>query len=67
MTTTVLVAGDDAEAKAALIGVVEAAGLGAVDAGPLKRAQQLEQLGFLQLTLAVGEKIAWTGGFSLVR
>jgi predicted dinucleotide-binding enzyme len=66
-TTTVLVAGDDAEAKAALIGVVEAAGLGAVDAGSLKRAQQLEQLGFLQLTLAVSEKIAWTGGFSLVR
>jgi len=30
-------------------------------------AQQLEALGFLQLTLAVGEKIAWTGGFSLAR
>jgi len=66
-TTTVLVAGDDADAKATLIGVVEAAGLGAVDAGSLKRAQQLEALGFLQLTLAVGEKIAWTGGFSLAR
>jgi predicted dinucleotide-binding enzyme len=66
-TTTVLVAGDDAEAKAALIGVVEAAGLGAVDVGSLKRAQQLEALGFLQLTLAVGEKIAWTGGFALAR
>ncbi|CAN5405740.1 NADPH-dependent F420 reductase [soil metagenome] len=66
-TTTVLVAGDDADAKATLIGVVEAAGLGAVDAGSLKRAQQLEGLGFLQLTLAVGEKIAWTGGFSLAR
>jgi predicted dinucleotide-binding enzyme len=66
-TTTVLVAGDDADAKATLIGVVEAAGLGAVDTGSLKRAQQLEALGFLQLTLAVGEKIAWTGGFSLAR
>ena len=66
-TTTVLVAGDDAGAKATLIGVVEAAGLGAVDAGSLKRAQQLEALGFLQLTLAVGEKIAWTGGFALAR
>ncbi|HEX5333710.1 MAG TPA: NADPH-dependent F420 reductase [Cellulomonas sp.] len=66
-TTTVLVAGDDVDAKATLIGVVEAAGLGAVDAGSLKRAQQLEALGFLQLTLAVGEKIAWTGGFSLAR
>ena len=38
-TTTVLVAGDDADAKATLIGVVEAAGLGAVDAGSLKRAE----------------------------
>ena len=66
-TTTVLVAGDDADAKATLIGVVEAAGLGAVDVGSLKRTQQLEALGFLQLTLAVGEKIAWTGGFSLAR
>ena len=66
-TTTELVAGDDAGAKATLIGVVEAAGLGAVDAGSLKRAQQLEALGFLQLTLAVGEKIAWTGGFALAR
>lgn len=66
-TTTVLVAGDDADAKATLIAVVEAAGLGAVDAGSLKRAQQLEALGFLQLTLAIGEKIASTGGFSLAR
>ncbi|HEY5554961.1 MAG TPA: NADPH-dependent F420 reductase [Cellulomonas sp.] len=66
-TTTVLVAGDDADAKATLVGVVEAAGLGAVDAGSLKRAQQLEALGFLQLTLAVGERIARTGGFSLAR
>jgi predicted dinucleotide-binding enzyme len=64
-TTTVLIAGDDADAKALLAGVVSAAGLQAVDAGSLKRARELEALGFLQLTLAAGEKISWTGGLAL--
>lgn len=64
-TTTVLVAGDDAEAKSTLLSAVEKAGLGAIDAGSLKRARELESLGFLQLTLAAGEKISWTGGFSV--
>lgn len=63
--TTVLIAGDDADAKAVLAGVISAAGLRAVDAGSLKRARELEAVGFLQLTLAVGEKTSWTGGFSL--
>ena len=63
--TTVLVAGDDADAKAALIAAVQAGGLAAVDAGALSRAHELEAIGFLQLTLAVGEKIGWTGGFAL--
>lgn len=53
-------------AKALLAGIVFAGGLRAVDAGSLKRARELEAVGFLQLTLAVGEKIAWTGGFGLV-
>ena len=65
--TTVLVAGDDADAKQSLIDLVVAGGLSAVDAGALKRARELEALGFLQLTLAVGEKIGWTGGFALTR
>jgi 8-hydroxy-5-deazaflavin:NADPH oxidoreductase len=49
----------------ALAGVIGAAGLRAVDAGGLKRARELEALAFLQLTLAAGEKISWTGGFAL--
>jgi predicted dinucleotide-binding enzyme len=65
--TTVLVAGDDADAKAALAGVVEGAGLRAVDAGSLRRAHELEALGFLQMTLAAGEKTSWTSGFVLER
>lgn len=65
--TTVQVAGDDVSAKQSLISAVTAGGVSAVDAGSLKRARELEALGFLQLTLAAGEKIAWTGGFGLVR
>src|SRR5688500_7714939 len=64
--TTVLIAGDDADAKALLAGIVTDGGLRAVDAGSLRRARELEALGFLQLTLAAGEKISWTGGFGLV-
>jgi NADPH-dependent F420 reductase len=66
LTTTVLVAGDDADAKATLIGVVTAGGLKAIDAGSLKRAREMEALGFLQIGLAAGEKISWTGGFGIV-
>jgi predicted dinucleotide-binding enzyme len=65
--TTVLVAGDDADAKAALAGVVEGGGLRAADAGPLRRAHELEALGFLQMTLAAAEQTSWATGFALVR
>lgn len=64
-TTTVLIAGDDADAKSTLAGIVTSGGLKAVDAGSLKRARELEALGFLQLTLAANEKISWTGGFGV--
>jgi predicted dinucleotide-binding enzyme len=66
LTTTVLIAGDDAAAKAELAGVIAAGGLRAIDAGRLDRARELEGLGFLQITLAAAEKIAWTGGFGVV-
>jgi len=66
LPTTVLIAGDDADAKALLAGIVTAGGLRAVDAGSLRRARELEPLGFLQLALAAAEKISWTGGFGLV-
>lgn len=64
---TVLIAGDDADAKNTLVNAVKAGGVDAVDAGSLARARELEALGFLQLTLAAGEKIQWTSGFALVR
>jgi NADPH-dependent F420 reductase len=64
--TTVLIAGDDADAKSLLAGIVTAGGLRAVDAGSLRRARELEAVGFLQLTLAAAERIGWTGGFAVV-
>jgi predicted dinucleotide-binding enzyme len=66
LRTTVLIAGDDTDAKALLAGIITAAGLCAIDAGALARARELEALGFLQITLAAGEKVSWTGGFGVV-
>jgi NADPH-dependent F420 reductase len=66
LPTTVLIAGDDAEAKSVLAGIVTSGGLKAIDAGSLARARELESVGFLQLTLAANEKVSWTGGFGLV-
>jgi predicted dinucleotide-binding enzyme len=66
LPTTVLIAGDDADAKAELAGVIAAGGLRAVDAGSLRRARELEAIGFTQISLAAGEKISWTGGFAVV-
>ena len=65
LTTTVLIAGDDTDAKSTLAGIVTSGGLNAIDAGSLKRARELEAVGFLQLTLAANEKVSWTGGFGV--
>lgn len=64
--TTVLIAGDDADAKSLLSGIITAGGLRAVDAGSLRRAREMEALGFLGITLAAAEKISWTGGFAVI-
>ena len=63
--TTVLIAGDDSQAKSQLADVVTAGGLRAIDSGSLRRARELEALGFLQITLAAQDKTPWTGGFAL--
>ena len=47
----VLIAGDDADAKQKLSQIVSDGGLRPIDVGPLSRAQQLEQLGFLHMSL----------------
>ena len=65
LTTTVLIAGDDTDAKSTVAGVFTSGGLDVIDAGSLKRARELEAVGFLQLTLAVNEKVSWAGGFGI--
>lgn len=67
VATTVLVAGDDDAAKNVLIAAVTAGGVAALDAGSLSRARELEAIGFLQLTLAVSEKVGWNAGFAVIR
>ncbi len=47
----VFLAGDDEEAKRKVSQLVADGGLRPIDAGPLKRAQQLEQLGLLHISL----------------
>ncbi|MGO1508185.1 MAG: NADPH-dependent F420 reductase [Microbacteriaceae bacterium] len=63
--TVVQLAGDDDAAKKLLADVIVAAGLKVADAGSLKRARELEALGYLQMVLAVREQISWTGGFAV--
>lgn len=47
----VFIAGDDDDAKAKVVELVQASGLNPIDAGPLKRARELERLGLLHMTL----------------
>jgi 8-hydroxy-5-deazaflavin:NADPH oxidoreductase len=47
----VLIAGDDESAKEKVSRLVSDGGLRPIDAGPLSRAQQLEQLGFLHISV----------------
>ncbi|HEX8133961.1 MAG TPA: NADPH-dependent F420 reductase, partial [Actinomycetes bacterium] len=47
----VFIAGDDPDAKQQVAQVVADGGLRPIDVGPLRRAQQLEQLGFLHISL----------------
>jgi 8-hydroxy-5-deazaflavin:NADPH oxidoreductase len=65
--TTVLFAGDYAEAKIAVADLIEASGLRAVDVGPLSRARELEAMGFLQIALAALGKTRNDSGFTLLR
>lgn len=63
--TTVLLAGDDKSAKNRVIKALEGSGLSIIDAGSLKRARELEAMGFLQISLAGSNKISWNGGFGV--
>ena len=47
----VFIAGDDSEAKEKVSELVGSGGLNAIDAGPLRRARQLEHMGFLHMAI----------------
>jgi NADPH-dependent F420 reductase len=60
------VAGDDQGAKKIVLDLVRSMGLNPVDVGPLARAQQLEQLAFLNIALNATAEGSWTSGWRLV-
>ena len=59
--------GDDADAKAAISALAEELGFEAVDAGPLGRSRQLEQLAVLWIALAYQQGLGLDFGFALLR
>ena len=63
----VFLASDDDDAKAVLAGLIEAGGLVAIDAGPLHRAQQLEGLALLGITLQFRLGTGFGTAWKLVR
>lgn len=66
LPTTVLVAGDDEDAKETFKSALASSALRVLNAGKLKRAREMEATGFLQMTLAVSEQFGWDGGFGVV-
>lgn len=66
-TTTVQLASDDQEAKDIVAGYIQEGGLNTIDAGALKRARELEAMGFLQITLAARGQLNWTAGYAVIK
>ncbi len=62
----VYVAGDDAGAKETVAQLVRDGGLVAIDVGPLRRARQLEGLGFLGMTLQQPLGLNFSSAWKLV-
>jgi hypothetical protein len=60
------VAGDDQEAKRAVLELVKSLGLRPIDAGPLAMARALEAMGLLNISLNARNNWAWQSGWKLV-
>ena len=61
----VLIAGDDEGAKQMVAQLANDAGLRPIDVGPLRRAQQLEQLGFLHIALQQPRNLGFSSAIKL--
>ena len=59
-------AGDDASAKQSVADLLTSLGFRPVDAGPLKAAQALEHLAFLNISLNAANGWSWQSGWKLV-
>ena len=60
------VAGDDDDAKQAVLGVLEQIGFRPIDVGPLSAARHLEGMAFLNIALNATNGWAWGTGWKLV-
>jgi NADPH-dependent F420 reductase len=61
-----LIAGDDADAKAAVGELAGSLGYRAIDAGGLRMARTLEEMAFLNISLNAGNGWAWQSAWKLV-
>jgi predicted dinucleotide-binding enzyme len=66
MPLDVFIAGDDAAAKGAAAELAESAGLRAIDAGPLRRARELEAFQFLHMALQPTLGTNWASAIKIV-
>lgn len=62
----VFIAGEDQEAKNTVARLIEQGGQRPIDAGPLRRARQLEGLGLLNITLQASMAKPWMTGVKIV-
>ena len=62
----VLIAGDDEAAKQTVSQLASDGGLRPIDVGPLNRAQQLEQVGFLHISLQQPLDLGFSSAVKLV-
>jgi NADPH-dependent F420 reductase len=62
----VFIAGDDADAKQAVTDLAASGGLRPIDAGPLKRARELEGFQFLHMTLQQVLGTNWSSAIKIV-
>ena len=62
----VFIAGDDAEAKQAVADLASSGGLRPIDAGPLRRARELEGFQFLHMTLQQTLGTGWSSAIKIL-